>query len=268
MTNPTALSRLRELAPEARPTIAVVLGSGWGMLTEHLGDAVRIPYSDLPGFPQTGVPGHSGELWIGRLGGNEVAAMSGRKHTYEEGDAKAMLLPLQTLCALGCRTLVQTNAAGSCDPRMPPGSLMVVADHINMVQRSPLVGEPGSERFVDMVDAYDAGLRTIAHGVARRLGVEVHEGVLMWLLGPQFETAAEIRMVRGLGADAVGMSTVPETIIARRLGMKVLALSLLTNMAAGLSTETLSHEHTQETAAGVGDTASAFLVDVIKSIDP
>jgi purine-nucleoside phosphorylase len=258
---------LRALAPEARPTIAVVLGSGWGALTEHVAEAVRIPYAELPGFPRAEVPGHSGELWVGRVGGNEVAVMSGRKHTYEEGDAKAMQLPLQALNAWGCSTLVQTNAAGSCDDRMQPGSLMVVADHINMVQRSPLVGDKGAERFVDMVDAYDPDLRSAAHSVARRMGIALHEGVLMWLLGPQFETPSEVRMFRSLGAAAVGMSTVPETIIARHLGMKVIALSLLSNMAAGLSAETLSHEHTQETAARVGDTASAFLVELIKEIE-
>lgn len=268
MTNSPAFSRLRALAPEAHPTIAVVLGSGWSALAEHVADAVRIPYAELPGFPHAEVPGHSGELWIGEVGGNEVAVMSGRKHAYEEGDVRAMQLPLQTLNSLGCRTLVQTNAAGSCDPRMPPGSLMVLTDHINMAHRSPLVGEKGTERFVDLVDAYDPGLRAAAHAAARRLGLTLHEGVFMWNLGPQFETPAEIRMFRALGADAVGMSTVPETIMARRMGMKVLALSLITNMAAGLSAETLSHEHTQETAERVRDTASAFLFDVIRTIEP
>ena len=268
MTNSPAFSRLRALAPEARPTIAVVLGSGWSALTERMADAVRIPYAELPGFPRAEVPGHSGELWIGKVGGNEVVVMSGRKHAYEDGDAKAMQGPLQTLNGLGCRTLVQTNAAGSCDPHMPPGSLMVLADHINMAHRSPLVGEKGTERFVDMVDAYDPGLRALAHGVARRLDLALREGVFMWNLGPQFETPAEIRMFRALGADAVGMSTVPETIMARRMGMKVLALSLITNMAAGLSAEHLSHEHTRETAERVRDSASAFLFEVLRTIEP
>lgn len=264
----TALERLRALAPAARPQIAVVLGSGWGALTEHVAGAQRIAYAELPGFPHAGVAGHSGELWLGRIGPHEVAVMSGRKHAYEEGDAKAMQPALTTLNAFGCRVLVQTNAAGSLDARMPPGSLMVVADHINMAQRSPLVGETGSERFVDMVDAYDPGLRATAREVARRKGVRLHEGVYMWLLGPQFETPAEIRMYRQLGADAVGMSTVPETIIARRAGMKVLALSLMTNMAAGLSDEKLSHAHTLEQATKVRAGASRFLADVIEEIEP
>ena len=263
----TAVEALRSRAPNARPTIAVVLGSGWGALTEHVTDAIRVPYADLPGFPHAGVAGHLGELWLGRIGSHEVAVMSGRKHAYEEGDAKAMQSPLNTLNALGCRTLVQTNAAGSLDARMTPGSLMVVTDHINMAQRSPLIGESGSERFVDMVNAYDARLRSTALDVARRSQLALHEGVYMWILGPQFETPAEIRMFRALGADAVGMSTVPETIIARRAGMRVLALSLMTNMAAGLSAETLSHAHTLEQAGRVKATASRFLADVIKEID-
>ena len=264
----SALEQLRTLAPQAKPTIAVVLGSGWGALTEHITDPIRIPYAELPGFPHAGVAGHSGELWVGRLGKYEVAVMSGRKHAYEEGDAKAMQVPLLTLNAFGCRTLVQTNAAGSLDARMPPGSLMVLTDHINMAQRSPLIGESGSERFVDMVNAYDARLRATALDVARRAQATLHEGVYMWILGPQFETPAEIRMFRALGADAVGMSTVPETIIARRAGMKVLALSLMTNMAAGLSAESLSHAHTLEQAGRVKATASRFLADVIKEIEP
>ena len=263
-----ALDALRARAPKARPRIAVVLGSGWGALTEHVADAVRIPYSELPGFPHAGVAGHAGELWIGQVGKHEVAVMSWRKHAYEEGDAKAMQVPLQTLNAFGCQVLVLTNASGSLVNEMGPGSLMVVTDHINMAQRSPLIGESGSERFVDMVNAYDPALRATALAVAKAKQVKLHEGVYMWILGPQFETPAEIRMFRQLGADAVGMSTVPETIIARRAGMKVLALSLATNMAAGLSSESLSHAHTLEQANRVKSQASRFLADVIEEIAP
>jgi len=263
-----ALEALRARAPNARPRIAVVLGSGWSELTAHVVDAIRIPYAELPGFPRAAVPGHPGELCLGRIGANEVAVMNGRKHAYEDGDAKAMQVPLHTLRALGCEVLVQTNAAGSLQAAMPPGSLMVLADHINMAQCSPLIGDGSPERFVDMVDAYDAGLRATALDVARRAQVVLHEGVYMWILGPQFETPAEIRMFRQLGADAVGMSTVPETILARRAGMKVLALSLITNMAAGLSGESLSHEHTLRQAGRVNTTASRLLADVIKEIAP
>ena len=261
-----AAAQLRALAPTARPRIAVVLGSGWGELTAHVTDAQRIPYAQLEGFPHAGVPGHSGELWLGRIGAHEVAVMSGRKHVYENGDVKAMQPALHALRAFGCEILVQTNAAGSLNPAMPPGSLMVLADHINPSQRSPLVGETGAERFVDMTNAYDPGLREIALRVARRTGVPLHSGIYLWNLGPQFETAAEIRMFRAFGADAVGMSTVPETILARRAGMRVLALSLMTNMAAGLSQESLSHAHTLSQAKAASGGASRLLADIIGEI--
>ncbi len=262
----TALNELRVRAPRAKPRVAVVLGSGWGGVTDHVTEATRVAYSDLVGFPRASVSGHHGELVLGRIGGREVAVLSGRKHAYEEGDVKGMKVPLLTLAGLGCSILVQTNAAGSCDASMGPGSLMVVTDHINLPQLSPLVGEAGSERFVDMVDAYDPQLRARALAVAKRSGVQLHEGVYAWFLGPQFETPAEIRMCRTLGADAVGMSTVPETILARRAGMKVLAFSLITNLAAGLSGEKLSHAQTLEQAARVKATASRFLADVIQEV--
>ncbi len=263
-----ALATLRSRVPAARPRIAVVLGSGWGGLTDHVSEPQRVSYADLEGFPHAGVAGHAGELVMGRIGSREVAVMCGRKHAYEDGDVKAMQVPLLTLQALGCEVLVQTNAAGSLDPRMPPGSLMAICDHINLPQRSPLVGESGSDRFVDMVDAYDPKLRAAALAVAHASGAELREGVYLWCLGPQFETAAEIRMFRQMGADAVGMSTVPETILARRAGMRVLAISLITNMAAGLSEENLSHAHTLEQAGRAKDTASGLLAGVIKEITP
>lgn len=261
-----ALSIIRERAPKARPRIAVVLGSGWGGLTRQLTDAQRFAYAELPGFPAAGVAGHTGELWLGRLGGREVAVLSGRKHAYEDGDASGMALPLRTLHALGCDLLVQTNAAGSLRTDMPPGSLMLVNDHLNLAQRSPLVGESGAARFVDMAQAYDTELRATAHALAAQRGETLFDGVYAWFLGPQFETPAEIRMAKLLGADAVGMSTVPETIIARHAGMRVLAISLITNMAAGLSDETLSHAHTLAQAAAAGERASALLAEIIKAL--
>jgi purine-nucleoside phosphorylase len=265
-TAPPATEQLRQRAPNARPRIAVVLGSGWAGLTEHIADPLRIPYAELDGFPHATVAGHSGELWLGRIGRHEVAVMSGRKHAYETGELDGMRAPLRTLRALGCEVLVQTNAAGSLRPDMPPGSLMVITDHINPSQRSPLVGEGGSERFVDMMNAYDADLRAGARAVAGRAGVHLHEGVYVWFLGPQFETPAEIRMFQRLGADAVGMSTVPETLLARHAGMRVLAFSLLTNMAAGLSDETLSHAHTLSQARASGGVASRLLAEVIAGV--
>jgi purine-nucleoside phosphorylase len=264
--HPAAVDQVRAVAPNARPRIAVVLGSGWSGLTDHIHAAQRIPYATLDGFPRATVAGHAGELWLGRIGTHEVAVMSGRKHAYESGSVDGMKIPLQTLRALGCEVLVQTNAAGSLRPDMPPGSLMLLTDHINLSQRSPLVGEVGSERFVDMSNAYDPELRVTARAVASLGKVTLHEGVYLWVFGPQFETPAEIRMFRQFGADAVGMSTVPETILARRAGMRVLAMSLMTNMAAGLSDESLSHAHTLSTAQSASQVASTLLADVVASL--
>jgi len=270
MTHPSVLPALHtidRLAPKAHPRIAVVLGSGWGGLTAHVQDAVRIPYANLEGFPQATVAGHSGELWLGHIGAHPVAVMSGRKHGYETGAVDGMRIPLQVLQALGCEVLVQTNAAGSLRADMPPQSLMVLNDHLNLPQRSPLVGESGSERFVSMVDAYDPALRAQALALAAQRGVSLHEGVYAWAFGPQFETPAEIRMMARLGADAVGMSTVPETILARHAGLRVLALSLITNMGAGLSTEHLSHAHTLSQAQAASDLASGVLAAIIGGLE-
>ena len=267
MSSKAALAHLRARAPQVLPRIAVVLGSGWGGFTAHLRDAVCVPYAELPGFPQATVAGHAGELWLGRLGGHEVAVMSGRKHAYETGAVDGMKSPLHTLRALGCEVLLQTNAAGSLHPHMGPGSLMLVSDHINLPQRSPLVGEAGSERFVGMADAYDPQLRRVALQVAGAQGVKLFEGVYLWCLGPQFETPAEIRAFRVLGADAVGMSTVPETILARHAGMRVLALSLITNLAAGLAHEQLSHAATLAQAQVTGAMASTLLAGLVGAIN-
>jgi purine-nucleoside phosphorylase len=195
-----------------------------------------------------------------------VAVLSGRRHGYEDGQAGGMKAPLRTLRALGVEVLVQTNAAGSLEPVAAPGSLVLISDHLNLAMRSPLVGEGGSERFVDMVNAYDPALRRCAYEVAVRRGIRLYEGVFAWVLGPQFETPAEIRMLKVLGADLVGMSTVPETIIARHAGMRVLAISLITNMAAGLSDEALSHAHTLTQAEAAGAAAGALLGEIVMAL--
>jgi purine-nucleoside phosphorylase len=257
---------LRQRAPHLQARIALVLGSGWGAFTEHLVDAIQIPYAELDGFPQPGVAGHGGSLWLGQLGAQTVAVLSGRQHGYESGAVDGMTVPLQVLKNLGCHTLVQTNAAGSLRPDMPPQSLMLLSDHINLPQRSPLVGVGGSERFVNMVDAYDPALRAHAQRVAQAQGATLFEGVYAWAFGPQFETPAEIRMLRLLGADAVGMSTVPETILARHLGLRVLALSFITNLGAGMSPEKLSHAHTLAQAQQGSLAASRLLADIISSL--
>jgi len=262
-----AIDTIRQRAPHLQPRVAVVLGSGWGSLTEHLNNAIQIPYSELAGFPKPGVAGHGGTLWLGHLGAQPVAVLSGRQHGYETGAVDGMAVPLQVLKTLGCHTLVQTNAAGSLRLDMPPQSLMLLSDHLNLPQRSPLVGVGGSERFVNMVDAYDPALRAHAVRVAQAQGVALFEGVYAWFLGPQFETPAEIRMARLLGADAVGMSTVPETILARHLEMRVLALSFITNLGAGMSPENLSHAHTLQQAQLGNVAASRLLAGVIASLE-
>ncbi len=268
MTDPIATSAARLRASGHAPQIAVLLGSGWAPLAERVQEAVDVPYAELPAFPELGVGGHVGTVRLGRLGGRAVALLAGRKHTYESGDAGAMKGAIRTLAALGVRVLVQTNAAGSLDPAVPPGALLLIDDHLNLVQRSPLVGEPGNGRFVDMGNAYDAALRAQAQAAARAHGAELPEGTYAWALGPQFETPAEIRMMKLLGARAVGMSTVPETILARHAGLRVLAVSLMTNMAAGLAAEVLSHEHTMATAQAAGARAAALLEAVIAALEP
>ncbi len=264
----TSAATLRQRLGARAPRIAILLGSGWGPVAQRLDGAVEIPYADLPAFPRLAIGGHAGLLRAGRLAGVEVMVLAGRKHTYESGDAGAMKGVVRTLAAAGITVLLQTNAAGSMDPGMRPGELMLISDHLNVVQRSPLVGEPGDKRFCDMNHAYDPALREAARAAAADAGVPLHEGVYAWVLGPQFETPAEIRMLRAFGAQAVGMSTVPETILARHAGLRVLALSMLTNMAAGMEAEVLSHAHTLATAQGASERAVALLTRVVGAIAP
>lgn len=240
-------------APGFRARIGLVLGSGMGGFADSISDAVAIPYGDLPGFGHSGVTGHAGRLVLGRIGAVRIAALQGRVHFYEGGDAGAMQLPIATLKDLGCEIVLATNAAGSLRPDMEPGSLMLIGDHLNLVQASPLLGVAGDGRFVDMVDCYDPQLKAALRARAGELDLVLHEGVYAWVSGPQFETPAEIRMLQLLGADAVGMSTVPDVILARYHGMKVVAVSAITNLGAGLSAVGLSHEHTMaEMAAASG----------------
>lgn len=248
------------------PQIAVLLGSGWGGVADAVQDAVDIPYGDLPAFPMLSVGGHAGLLRAGRLGGRDVLVLSGRKHGYETGEVDGMKGAVRTLAALGVRVLVQTNAAGSVVPRMRPGELMLVSDHINLVQRSPLFHDRGDARFVGMADAYDPVLRAAARQVALALDQPLHEGVYAWVMGPQFETPAEIRMLQMIGAHAVGMSTVPETIVARQAGLRVLAVSMITNMAAGLSDEALSHAHTLHTGRAAGPAAARLIEAAVTAL--
>lgn len=230
------------------PTAALVLGSGLGGLVDEVEDAVRIPYADLPGFPQSGVTGHAGALVAGRFAGRPVLMMAGRAHYYEHGDAAVMRPALETLAGIGVTRLILTNAAGSLDPEMLPGSVMLVTDHINFSGSNPLFGEPTDRRFVGLTEAYDAGMRAAIERAAAAMDINLHKGVYMWFSGPSFETPAEIRMARLFGADAVGMSTVPEVILARFLGIRVAACSVITNLAAGMTGAELSHRETKDMA--------------------
>ncbi|MEM9642671.1 MAG: purine-nucleoside phosphorylase [Pseudomonadota bacterium] len=241
------LSTIRDTAGSAPVRLGLILGSGLGHLADSV-SGVAIPYGDLPGFPHAGVSGHNPNLVIGELEGVRVAVFGGRAHYYEKGDPTAMRLPLEILKALGADQLVLTNAAGSLRDGMPPGELMMLSDHLNYSGMNPLIGEPSDRRFVNMTDAYDRGLREDLAQAARSAAVTLHTGVYAWYSGPSFETPAEIRALKILGADAVGMSTAPEVILARFLGLRVAAISTITNMAAGMSSEVLSHEHTKAMA--------------------
>ncbi|MDM7933337.1 purine-nucleoside phosphorylase [Tabrizicola sp.] len=248
MTDAATLATLiRARAGDAPVRLGLILGSGLGHIA-HQVQGEAIPYADLPGFPHIGVSGHNPQLHIGLLEGVRVAVLGAREHYYENGNPRAMLLPLQVLKALGATDLVLTNAAGSLRPDIRPGDLMLLGDHINYSGLNPLIGEKTDARFVPMTDAHDPALRAALKAAATREGLPLPEGVYCWYSGPSFETPAEIRMLKTLGGDAVGMSTVPEVILARFLGLKVAAISTITNMAAGMSDEKISHEHTKAMA--------------------
>ncbi|MDA1098498.1 MAG: purine-nucleoside phosphorylase [Proteobacteria bacterium] len=244
----SAIDLIRARAPDFAPKVGLILGSGLSGFADTLDDGVAISYADLPGFPETGVAGHAGRLLLGSVSGMPVAVMQGRTHYYESGQAGGMKIPVRTLAALGVECMIITNAAGSVNPGTGPGSIMLVSDHINFTGVSPLFGEPDSARFVDLCGAYDQNLRAMFHKAAAAAGIDLDDGVYMWFCGPNFETPAEIRAANILGADAVGMSTVPEVILARHAGLKVAALSVITNLAAGLSDTPLSHAQTMAAA--------------------
>ena len=226
------------------PRVAIVLGSGLGGLADTVRDAIRLPYAEIPGFPAPGAPGHKGELVAGMLEGVPVLVQSGRFHLYEGHAPQLAALPARVFARLGVRTLIVTNAAGGIRLTFRPPTLMLIADHINLMFRNPLEGalEEGEQRFPDMSDPYDRELRALAREVALQQQIGLEEGVYAALLGPSYETPAEIRMLARLGADAVGMSTVPEVIAARARGIRCLGFSSITNVAAGLSAAPLSHE--------------------------
>ncbi len=242
-----AISIVHDRAGPEPIALGLVLGSGLGSLADAV-DGTAIPYSNLPGFPGAGVSGHRGTLVVGELEGLRVAVLAGRAHYYESGRPDVMRAPLETLKALGAARLIFTNAAGSLMPGVGAGEVMLIADHINMAGANPLIGEPTDARFVNLVEAYDPEMRAGLHAAAAAERVTLHEGTYAWCAGPSFETPAEIRALRVLGADAVGMSTVPEVILARFLGLRVAAVSIITNMGAGLAGETISHDQTKAMA--------------------
>ncbi|WP_370151884.1 purine-nucleoside phosphorylase [Ferrovibrio sp.] len=254
-----SIAAIRAAAPDFRPQTGMVLGSGLGAFADTVQPVASISYADLPGFPRPGVGGHAGRLLLGQVGPVPVAIMQGRSHYYEHGRPDGMRIALQTLQEIGCETLLLTNAAGSLRAEMPPGSIMLITDHINFTGVSPLFGESGDRRFVDMVDAYDPGLRAALQRAAASAGITLQDGIYMWFCGPNFETPAEIRAAKFLGADAVGMSTVPEVILARYLGMRVAALSIITNAGAGLDAAPLSHQQTMAAAGQAADGVRALL---------
>jgi len=257
-----AVARIRARAPDAAPEAALVLGSGLGAVAEIIETPQAIPYAELPGFPEPTVEGHAGRLLLGRIAGLPVACLQGRVHLYEGLPASAIRTPIRCLRRLGAKLAVLTNAAGGLDPATPAGSLMLISDHINLMGQNPLTGRNDDgfgPRFPDMSAAYDADLRGRLRTAAAAEGISLHEGVYLACLGPSFETPAEIRAFRRLGADAVGMSTVPECLVARHAGMRVAALSVISNLAAGLGDAPPSHEATLAAVAAAAQRVARLL---------
>ncbi|HET9635661.1 MAG TPA: purine-nucleoside phosphorylase [Gemmatimonadaceae bacterium] len=261
-----AANAIRSRADVRQPTIGIILGSGLGGLANKIAEAVRIPFGDIPGFPEATVVGHEGTVLLGTLGGREVVALSGRFHLYEGHSAALAGFPVRVFHALGARELFVSNAAGGISSKLGVGDLMMICDHLNLTGTNPLVGElqDGDIRFPDMTDAYDAGFRRVLRNCAEQLGINLREGVYAGLLGPSYETASEVKMLRVLGADAVGMSTVSEVIVARALGMRVAGVSCITNAAAGITSGALSHEEVLETTHRVSARFEALVTEFLE----
>jgi purine-nucleoside phosphorylase len=270
-----AADQIRSVAPSLTPVLGIILGSGLGGFAAQVEDAVTIPYGEIPHFPQSTVAGHAGKLVLGTIGGVAVAVMQGRVHAYEGYAMEHVTFPTRVLGLLGCRALIVTNAAGGIRADIPQGSLVAISDHINLTGMNAARGPneprfgcvPGAgERFFDMTTAYSPRLRKLALEEAERQGIALSEGVYLAVLGPSFETPAEIRAFRTLGADLVGMSTVHEVIVARHMGIEVLGLSLVTNMAAGVTGETIHHEDVMEIGRRVERQFTELLVALVPQI--
>jgi purine-nucleoside phosphorylase len=261
-----AVRRIRETTA-VEPRVGVVLGSGLGALADELGDRVELPYDEIPGWPASTAVGHAGVLVLGAVDGVPLAVLKGRAHLYEGIGADRAVFGVRVLGRLGVRTLVVTNAAGAIDERLRPGQLVLVSDHVNLLGTSPLVGandDTLGPRFPDMGDAYDPELRSRARESARALGIELGEGVYGAWLGPQFETPAEIRFMRAIGCELAGMSTVPEVIAARHMGIRCLGISVVTNMAAGVVEGRLDHE----AVLAIGAEAQPRLTALLRALLP
>lgn len=251
------------------PKVGLILGSGLGVLADHIENAVSIAYQEIPYFPQSTVEGHAGELLIGSVHGTSVVLMKGRFHMYEGYGPELTAFPVRVMKALGVEKLLVTNAAGGINTSYNPGDLMLIADHINMTGRNPLTGPNDNElgaRFPDMSEAYSRKLREVAKQAAEEKGISLQEGIYVGLLGPSYETPAEIRMFRTLGADAVGMSTVSEVIVARHAGIEVLGISCISNMAAGILDQPLSHEEVIETTDRVREKFLNLVLGIIPKL--
>ncbi len=260
------MSNLIEKFAGRKPKTAIILGSSLGAFADSAQNALRIPYRDLEGFPVPKISGHAGELVLGQVGGKEIAVLAGRAHAYESGNAAVMRPAIEALKNAGIENLILTNAAGSLDPAMRPGSIMLIEDHINQSGMNPLIGQHGDENFVPMTNAYDPGLRAKIIAAAEAEKLALHRGVYVWYSGPSFETPAEIKMFRLIGGTAVGMSTAPETILARRFGLKVAGLSVITNLAAGIEGASPSHAETKsegaKASARMGQLLTRFFGDL------
>lgn len=251
------------------PELGLILGSGLGSLADEIINPIKIKYEDIPNFPISTVDGHQGQLVIGELAGKLVIAMQGRFHFYEGYSLKELTFPVRVMIGLGIKSLVVTNAAGGVNEEYEPGDLMIIKDHINFTGQNPLIGENLNElgpRFLDMTWAYNKDYIKIARESGRKLGLNLKEGVYMWFTGPTYETPAEVKLASILGADAVGMSTVPEVVVANHENIKVLGISCITNMAAGILNQPLDHDEVVETSMRVKDNFEKLLIDILKTI--
>jgi len=268
MSIEAAAARIRA-ETDLEPRVGVVLGSGLGGLADSLENRVEIPYGEIPGWPVSTAVGHAGVLVLGEVDGVPIAVMRGRAHLYEGVSAERSVFGVRILGKLGIRSLVVTNAAGGINTAYRPGELVLISDHVNLQGTSPLVGPNDEElgpRFPDMSDAYDPELRRLAHEAAARLGIELREGVYAAWLGPQFETPAEIRFMRAIGGDLAGMSTVPEVIAARHMGVRCIGISVVTNMAAGVLPEKIDHEAVLEVGARAAGSLTALLRELVPTL--